>query len=164
MRGRTMGSVAVAAVIVLLGLLVWTMGPIEQVSAQNTACFRAQGGSTWACTTGGRMEFRTGSQLEVQAGAVLELQPADVLTVLDAAVVAPTSNYIPLGSAGTVTVTVSAGAAGQVLMLVNTTNTTINLADTGTAKLASAGALGQYDSITLLSDGTNWIEVSRSNN
>jgi len=41
---------------------------------------------------------------------------------------------------------------------------TITLTDTGTLKLGGNAALGQYDSITLLSDGTNWIQVSKADN
>ena len=41
---------------------------------------------------------------------------------------------------------------------------TITITDTGTLKLSGNAALGQYDTITLWSDGTNWIEISETNN
>jgi hypothetical protein len=41
---------------------------------------------------------------------------------------------------------------------------TITLTDTGTLKLSGNAALGQYDNITLMSDGANWVELSETNN
>jgi len=50
------------------------------------------------------------------------------------------------------------------LVLVNVGSNTITLTDTGTLKLSANAALGQYDTITLQSDGTNWIELAKANN
>lgn len=86
------------------------------------------------------------------------------ISVTDGGIITATGTYQQLESAGTVTATVAVLPVGTVLTLINTTATTINIVDTGTAKLSTAGALGQYDSLVLWSDGTNWIEVSRSNN
>jgi hypothetical protein len=52
------------------------------------------------------------------------------------------------------------GTAGDVLTLVNIGSNAITITDTGTLKLSGNAALGQYDSVTLLSDGTNWIQVA----
>ena len=54
--------------------------------------------------------------------------------------------------------------AGRVIVLVNVGSNTITLTDTGTLKLSGNAALGQYDNITLMSDGTNWVELSETNN
>ena len=101
-------------------------------------------------------------------GKFLNLSAATAISCTDGSVITMTAMYQPLQSAGTVTPTLSTAAAGvttgTLLYLVNTSNTTINLADSGTAKLAGALALGQYDSAWLAFDGTNWIELSRSNN
>lgn len=53
---------------------------------------------------------------------------------------------------------------GDVLILANQASTTITISDTGTLKLSGNLALGQYDSVTLISDGTNWIQAATSNN
>lgn len=55
---------------------------------------------------------------------------------------------------------IAVGTAGDVLTLVNVGANAITLTDTGTLKLSGNAALGQYDTIILLSDGTNWIQVA----
>jgi predicted small lipoprotein YifL len=89
----------------------------------------------------------------------------------DGAIITPTGTYQPIQSAGTVTptlaITDSAGSrysTGTLLVIINTANTTINLADSGNVKTSGATALAQYDSITLWFDGTYWIEIAQANN
>ena len=86
------------------------------------------------------------------------------ISVTNGAAFTPTGSYQPIESAGEVTPTLGVGTAGDLLVLINTSNTTVNLADTGTQMLTAAAALGQYDSLTLWSDGTNWIELARADN
>lgn len=86
------------------------------------------------------------------------------ISVTNGSTITVTGGYQPLESDGTVTATVAIPAAGTIITLINTSNTTINIADTGTAKLTAAAALGQYDLLQLISDGTNVIELGRSNN
>lgn len=87
------------------------------------------------------------------------------LTVTDATAFTPTGTYQNITAAGTVTPTIAAGAtAGDLLVLINTSAQVINIADSGTAKLSAAAALNQFDVLILWSDGTNWIEISRSDN
>lgn len=100
----------------------------------------------------------------VSAGEFAGFVAQSAVTVTDGGIITATGTYQPLTAAGTVTATVAAGAAGRVLVLVNTAAQTINIQDTGIQKLSAAIALGQYDSLILWSDGTNWIEISRSDN
>jgi len=102
---------------------------------------------------------------ELQLSTILNLTAQTALTVTDGTAFTPTGTYQPISAAGEVTPTITAGfTAGDLLVLINTSAQTINIADSGTAKLTAAFAMGQYDSLTLWSDGTNWIEVSRANN
>jgi hypothetical protein len=95
----------------------------------------------------------------------LRVTAQTAITVTNGAAFTPTGTYQPIQAAEEVTPTLTAGAtAGDLLVLINTSDTTINLADGGTLMLTAAGALGQYDSLTLWSDGTNWIEIGRANN
>jgi hypothetical protein len=100
------------------------------------------------------------------AGTWDRLQARTAISVTNGGIITATGSYQRLTSAGTVTPTVSTASrtAGDLLVLVNTSATTINIADSGTAKLSAAAALGQYDTLTLRFDGTNWVEVARSNN
>ncbi len=41
---------------------------------------------------------------------------------------------------------------------------TITISDTGTLKLTGDLALGTADTLRLLSDGTNWYQISTANN
>lgn len=93
------------------------------------------------------------------------ISPGAVITVTQDLTITPTSGYQPLASAGTVgTAAIAVGTAGQLVRLVNTTNTSIVLTDTGTLKLSGNLTLGQYDSVSLISDGTNWVQLATSNN
>jgi hypothetical protein len=87
------------------------------------------------------------------------------ITVTNAAAFTPTGTYQNITAAGEVTPTITAGAtAGDLLVLINTSAQVVNIADSGTAKLSAAAALNQFDVLVLWSDGTNWIEISRSDN
>jgi hypothetical protein len=101
----------------------------------------------------------------VKVGTFLRLTPGTSITVTTDSLITPLGSYQPLTSGGTVqTASIAAGTAGDLLTLVNTTNTSIVFTDTGTLKLAGNRTLGQFDSLTLISDGTNWVERSFANN
>lgn len=98
-------------------------------------------------------------------GGNLILTPATSITVTMNATITPLGAYQPLTSAGTVnTSSITAGTAGAVLTLVNSSATSIVFTDTGTLKLTANITLGQYDTLTLVSDGTNWVQRSTANN
>lgn len=88
----------------------------------------------------------------------------DAITVTDGAAFAPTGKFQPITAAGAVTPTITVKAAGFDLVLFNSGTNAILIVDTGTTKLSSSYTMGQYDSLHLVSDGTNWIEIGRSNN
>jgi len=79
---------------------------------------------------------------------------------------APTSSYQPVTAAGAVgaTIATTGWSAGQMLVMVNTGTNAITITDTGTTMLSGNIALGQYDSLWLIFDGTNWIMLGTSNN
>lgn len=88
-----------------------------------------------------------------------------VIVVTMGGYITPTGIYQPITSTGTVgTANLAAGADGDLLVLINESNTTITISDTGTLILSGDAALGQYDNLTLISDGTNWIEIGETNN
>jgi len=98
-------------------------------------------------------------------GSKLILTPAAVITVTNGATLSPTGSYQPIASAGAVGFgAITAATAGTVLTLVNTVNQTITITDGTTVVLSGNIALGQYDSLVLISDGTRWIMRSTSNN
>lgn len=85
------------------------------------------------------------------------------ITMTQAGTLTPTGSYQPITAGGSISFgDITAGEAGDLLVLINTSSNTIT--DTGTLKLSGNAALGQYDTITLWSDGTNWIEISETNN
>lgn len=91
----------------------------------------------------------------------LTLGQQSVITLTQAGTLTPTGSYQQITAAGAVSFgSIVAGTAGDVLTLVNIGSNSITITDTGTLKLSGNAALGQYDTILLLSDGTNWIQIS----
>jgi hypothetical protein len=88
------------------------------------------------------------------------------LTVTDSTAFTPTGTYQPIAAAGAVTPTIATGgaSAGDVVTLINTSNQSVLIQDTGNQVLAGDLTLGQYDVLILWFDGTRWVEISRSNN
>jgi hypothetical protein len=111
--------------------------------------------------------FRDGS---LEQGQAFPLLSKTVLLTADNTAVTPESfQLIFIGSDNTTatnrTFTLAAstvGAGHQLTLQFNTGgSTTCELADSGTMKLLTAWTPVQYDTLTLLFDGTNWNEVAR---
>jgi len=94
----------------------------------------------------------------------LSLQPQEAISVTEGLTLTLTGTSQPLESAGDATFNLPSGAAGDLLLLVNTVNHTLTLTDTASIKLAGDWQGGQYDALLVWCDGTNWIEVGRSDN
>jgi len=110
-----------------------------------------------------------GGDATVTGGAVVgtdfNLAEQTAITVTQSGTLTPTGAYQPITAAGNLSFsTIADGTSGDVLTLINESNTTITITDTGTTMLSGNAALGQYDSITLLFDGTNWVELAQSDN
>lgn len=87
------------------------------------------------------------------------------LTIAMNDTITPTGTYQPLTAGGAVSAGgIAAGTAGQLLILTNISANNITITDTGTVMLNANRVLGQYDTIMLLSDGTNWLELSYNDN
>jgi len=93
---------------------------------------------------------------------------ASTVTVTTDGTITPAGRYQPLSAAGNVQTSSIAGCSsaneGRVVTFINGSNTTITITDTGTLKLSGNAALGQYDSLTVMCDTANWIEVGETNN
>lgn len=100
----------------------------------------------------------------VTIGSLLVTAMKNTLTVTNATGFTPAGAFQPLTAAGSVTPTVNILPAGTVVVLVNAGTNAITIADTSIQKLTADAVLGQYDSLTIISDGTNWIELARANN
>lgn len=147
---QIMMAAGVVAALVLVAAVFASIAP-QPAAAQNTACYMERGGLRWICTSNGTF-----------SNAGRTLYPGTELTVTTATYT-PTVTYWPIKSAAEVTLTLGAGTTGQLLIVENVGGETINLADTGTARLSAAWAAGQYDTLSLLYYGA-WTEVARSNN
>lgn len=126
-------------------------------------------GATIAGTLMGNDIYATGDVRagdDLQAANFLRMVPTTAITVTAGMAIQPTGSYQPLRSAGAVgaTLALTGSSAGNVVVLVNEVNQTITISDTSTTMLAGNVALGQYDTLTVITDGTNWYELDRSNN
>lgn len=102
---------------------------------------------------------------DLSVGGWINGNAAGTLTITAGGTITPTGTYQRItAAAARGTSSVTGHAAGRILVLVNVGSNTITLTDTGTLKLSGNAALGQYDTITLQSDGTNWIELAKANN
>lgn len=69
---------------------------------------------------------------------------------------------VSMATAGTVPLTIP--SAGRIICTYNTGSQGITIADSGNQVLAGNITLGQYDVLCGISDGTRFIEITRSNN
>ena len=86
------------------------------------------------------------------------------ITVTNGAAFALTATFQPITAAGTVTPTITIPAAGVYACIYNTSAQTVNIADTGNQVLSAAWAGTQYATLCGYSDGTRFLEISRSIN
>ena len=108
-------------------------------------------GVAGAATLAGELKFTAPSAITVTAGSTIA-----------------TAGYtvVPIAASGTVGTSAVTGCttAGKVTILRNTTNQTITITDTSTIMLGGNAALGQYDTLTMLGDGTNCLQISKADN
>jgi hypothetical protein len=92
--------------------------------------------------------------------------PSGWITLADGFTLVPTATVQLVQSAGAVggVVGTSGATAGQILYIVNKGSQNVVVTDTATCMLSGDLTLGQYDSLTMVFDGTNWIEVGTVNN
>lgn len=108
---------------------------------------------------------------DVNIGGDLLSTRQTTVTVTSGGTVTPLGNYVPLSAAGNVGTSSIAGCTAgdsysRVVTFINVANVTITFTDTGTLKLSSNAALGQWDSLTLRchTGSGDWVEVGETNN
>lgn len=100
-----------------------------------------------------------------QLNGSLRALPMTPIAVSNNSIITTTGVYQPLtATVACGTSSIAAAAAGTMVVFENLSNNTITLTDTETLLLSGNAALGQYDTLSLISDGTNWIQVSKSDN
>lgn len=90
--------------------------------------------------------------------------PRTAITLTNGGTLNATGTYQRITAAGAVGASIATKPAGTLLILVNTGSNTITFTETATLISAGNIALGAGDSATLISDGTNWTQISGSNN
>lgn len=79
--------------------------------------------------------------------------------------ITPTATYMVItATAACSPLGIVAGDAGDILILTNESANAVTITDTGVIMLNTNRAIGQYDTLWLLSDGTNWLEMGFTNN
>lgn len=90
---------------------------------------------------------------------------AEAITVTTNGPITPTASLVRLTSEGNVfTDQLAVTTAGRLALLWNSGAATVTITDTGSSQLAGNWAGGPYDTLLLVSDGTNWLELGRSDN
>lgn len=92
----------------------------------------------------------------------------DMFTVAAGGIITPTGSVMQIKADDAVTVTeIAVGRPGDVLILVNMGTKVITVPDADPIKLTGSStnfAMGMDDTLTLWSDGTNWIQIAASDN
>jgi hypothetical protein len=101
----------------------------------------------------------------VGVGTFLGVTPGATQVLSFDSVLTPVSSNQPISALEAIgTASIAVPAAGRLLVVTNVGSSAIVFTDTGTLKLAGNATLGTSDSLTLQSDGTNWIQLATSNN
>ena len=114
--------------------------------------------------TGGASAATLSVSGDVALGADLAIAPRTAISVANGGVITPTGTIQMLESAGNVTATLAAGTSGQLLTLINTSNTTILLLDTTGQIFSGNSSLAQWDNASFVFYGTSWIQTGESDN
>jgi hypothetical protein len=87
-------------------------------------------------------------------------------TLTASAEITSANTYLPISAAGNIgTSAIAAGSQpGSLLVLENVANVSIVITDTSTTMLSGNITLGQYDTLGLIWDGTNWVMLFTTNN
>ena len=142
------------------------------VLAQPTA---AQSGVTnfTNVKTSGTLTVGTDATINDDATVADDLTTADLyLSKQTAQVIGAGGTITPTGMYHPITATVATGTssiagvstAGRVVIIVNIGSNAVTLTDTNILKLSGNAVLGQFDNITLISDGTNWVQLAKTDN
>lgn len=171
-RNRMIASLALV-LILLMALFspVWAQGPVTQIRNAVITTLSVLGNSTIAgtVTTGGSVTV--GDDLTITDDAVfgsdITASPQATVTLTMNGSIVPTGSFMRVSSAGAVSISganITAGTAGDVLVLLNVGSQTITISET--TGLVSAGniVLGTLDSATLIYQGASWYQVGASNN
>jgi hypothetical protein len=105
----------------------------------------------------------------VSVGEWLCTEAQTTYAVTSGATIAPTGSYMRLSATANVaasgTTAISDGTyAGQLLVFENTVTYTITISDTANTQMSGATVLGQYDTLTLIWNGSDWVELAQANN
>lgn len=141
-------------------LTVDTTAAIGGAASVGGALTGAAANFTGNVTTDGA--FSADGTITGQGG--LNLIPGEAISVTDGGVITPTTAIQELTAAGNVGAALAACGDGQVQTLVNLSNVTVTITDTGSIHLEGNATLGQYDSLTVVGSGVRCIEIARANN
>lgn len=126
--------------------------------------FLPQNASLPAPATRGLTNFDALSVSGEVMAAQITARAGTSITVTNGIPFTPLSTYQPITAASAVTPTIAIPEAGKIICLINTSSNAITLDDTGNQVLGAKRALGQYDALCGLSDGTRFIELNFANN
>lgn len=156
-------ALAVTVTLLVMGFMAVTAQPIRQpfewIIAKRL---------TVNTTTRLIGDVTTGADLTVMGDASVgdgfNTESQSTLVVTNSTVFTPTGYFQPISASLNVTPVIAVLDNGTHLLLVNVSTRTITITDTTTRMMAGNFGMGQRDALELISDGTRWLEISRSNN
>jgi hypothetical protein len=178
---RELGRALINAVVIALVALVAFFSailPAMNTQSQGQGQLGVLSAPLWTANrTGTTLTAASGATLGLNLGSSITGMPAftagTTISPTNGGVITPTATLQPISSAGTVTPTLSitdatgtAYANNTLLILYNTSATSIVFADSGTLNTTGTITLGQYDTLMLRFDTASgtWVELSTSNN
>lgn len=136
------------------------------VDGASTLTGAVSAGSTLAVTGASTLTGAVTTVAGLTVGTSISHGAQSAVTVTNGGTIAVTDDIVPLtagGNVGTSTIT-GCSTANKITVLRNTANVTITITDTSTIMLEGNAALGQYDTLVLLGDGTNCLQLAKGNN
>lgn len=170
---------ALVAALLGTGVMVTSCNdPVELSSATDAAVFQRgvfsnsrASGSTPAVVANARgsaiplqVQLNKTPLASFQRDAGLAFATGAPMAAVTGTVIAPSAVLHPVSMATAGTVPLTIPSAGRITCFWNTGSQGVTVADTGNQVLAGNFTLGQYDVLCGISDGTRFIEITRTNN
>lgn len=172
MGARALTGAALSALLVIVAVLGLSACSGNDLAPRDATvpCYLSHGGGQLNLGSGCTLAIASGSTLSGRVapstgyGGVGAWATSAPIAAVTGTAIAPLGPLQPVAIATAGTVPVTIPAAGQIVCVWNTGSQTLTIVDTGDQVLAGNAALGQYDTLCFVSDGTRLMQIAKTDN